>query len=558
MKRSVESYVAGIAGAAAILIAVFDLVGLLESERWKWLAEHIPVFTLLCIGMALALLFFFERDMEEIRDEFKKEKIERLSDARSLLNPNLDLVIGAHISGVIDGLTRALQGQTYTLNDLELFRSFYRRTLTAFKGASFYATSIPSQAFFWRHQATEAAMATFIKNGGTMTRIFFLESPDQLHSDEVRIILNKQVDMNVQVYVLPMNEVPDPLKKFFMVDSDSRIGWEPNRAPNNVITGITLTSDRDTLDGYKQSFRDLLELSGTKLYQPSDEAFDMNSRPSVDKPSIDALAFHKFEHQGWEVSTQAYAQYFGQLTNATTTYLLDEVNAGVGSRLIDLATGPGYVAAVAQKRGCEVVGVDFSESMVSLAKSVQSSAISFVVGDVQKLAQSDGSFDCAVMNFGILHLSEPNKAIAEAFRVLKPGGRFAFTVWARPDEAKGFSLVLRAIETFGIVDVPIPMGPPFFAFSDPVHAERILADNGFLHISSQQLPLVWTLDSPQDVFTAFYEGTARTGGLLRRQTSEALSAIKHAVTRNCAPYVNKGKTRIPMPAFVYSATKPGS
>jgi hypothetical protein len=48
-----------------------------------------------------------------------------------------------------------------------------------------------------------------------------------------------------------MSEVPDPLKKFFMVDSDSRIGWEPNRAPNNVITGITLTSDRDALDGYK-------------------------------------------------------------------------------------------------------------------------------------------------------------------------------------------------------------------------------------------------------------------------------------------------------------------
>jgi SAM-dependent methyltransferase len=299
-----------------------------------------------------------------------------------------------------------------------------------------------------------------------------------------------------------------------------------------------------------------MELSGTKPYVPSDEAFDMNRRLNTDKPSTDALAFHKFEHQGWEVSVQAYAQYFGQLTSATITYLLDAAAAGTGTRLLDLATGPGYVAASAQKRGCNVVAVDFSESMIALAKSTQSNSINFEVADVQNLPQADVSVDSAVMNFGILHLSEPERALAEVFRILKPGGKMAFTVWAQPEEAKGFSLILRAIETFGSAEVPIPAGPPFFGFSDPAHAERVLADLGFIHIASQKVPLVWVLDSPQDVFTAFYEGTARTGGLLRRQAPDALLAIKHAVANNCAPYVTKGKARIPMPALVYSASKP--
>jgi ubiquinone/menaquinone biosynthesis C-methylase UbiE len=272
--------------------------------------------------------------------------------------------------------------------------------------------------------------------------------------------------------------------------------------------------------------------------------------------SFDTQAFHEFEHQGWEDSAQAYSQHLSQLTSATIPSLLDAVDAGTATRLIDLATGPGYVAAAAQKRGCDVVAVDFSENMIELAKSMHGSSIVFEVGDVEKLPQADESFDAAVMNFGILHLSEPERALAEIFRILKTGGKMAFTVWHGPDEAVGFNLIRRAIETFGNSEVSIPDGPPFFGFSDGAYTERVLTDLGFTHIASQKLSLVWVLDSPQDVFTAIYEGAARTGGLLRRQDPRALAAIKHAVVENCAPYFSDGKARIPMPCVVYSAAKP--
>ena len=78
---------------------------------------------------------------------------------------------------------------------------------------------------------------------------------------------------------------------------------------------------------------------------------------------------------------------------------------GRGTRLLDLAIGPGYVAGSAFARGCSVVAVDFCESMIALAKGTQSKEIKFEIGDAQNLDHANASFDAAVMNFGILHLS---------------------------------------------------------------------------------------------------------------------------------------------------------
>src|ERR671933_523234 len=55
--------------------------------------------------------------------------------------------------------------------------------------------------------------------------------------------------------------------------------------------------------------------------------------------------FRDFEHAGWEGAAAAYAEYWGPLTRQAVEPLLDAVGAGPGVRLLDVATGPGYVAA---------------------------------------------------------------------------------------------------------------------------------------------------------------------------------------------------------------------
>src|SRR5215470_830381 len=180
--------------------------------------------------------------------------------------------------------------------------------------------------------------------------------------------------------------------------------------------------------------------------------------------TIEPENFREFEHAGWESVPRRYDQAWGGLTAQTIPALLDAVSAGTGVNLLDIASGPGYVAAAAAKLGAAVVGVDFSAAMVAEARR-KFSGVEFREGDAENLPFADGSFNAAVMNFGMLHLARPEQALREACRILRTGGRFGFTVWAKADETVGFGIVLGASRQYGNLDVPLPEGPPFFRFS---------------------------------------------------------------------------------------------
>jgi len=258
--------------------------------------------------------------------------------------------------------------------------------------------------------------------------------------------------------------------------------------------------------------------------------------------------FREFEHDGWEKLPKRYHDAFASLTTQAIEPLLDSVLARKGTRLLDVATGPGYVAAAAAARGADTVGLDFAAAMVAEARR-NYSKITFKEGDAEDLPFPDSSFDAVTMNFGLLHLGRPERALAEACRVLRSGGRFAFTVWAKPEEARGFGIVLGAIRKHGNVNAPIPAGPPFFRFSDPEESRRALLQAGFEQPQVKAVPQTWRLKSPDELWGFMLGSTVRTGALLRAQTPAALEAIRAEVT-------GLSRSDLPMPAVLAAATKP--
>jgi SAM-dependent methyltransferase len=272
-------------------------------------------------------------------------------------------------------------------------------------------------------------------------------------------------------------------------------------------------------------------------------------------PAPDPDAFRDFEHAGWMSNVSEYEAAFARVTSQAIGPLLDAVDLRHGARLLDVATGPGYVAAAAAARGARAVGIDFSAPMVARARTINPT-VEFLEGDAEAISFPDRSFDAVVMNFGMLHLARPERAMNQAARVLKPGGRFAFTVWTKPEEAVGFGIILKAINSHGSPQIQLPEGPPFFRFSDPAECDRTLREAGFLNVSVTSLPQIWRFNAPDELFDAIYNGGVRIKAILRAQPSEALEAIRTAAREAAKNFSRHGIIELPMPAILAAAVKP--
>ena len=280
----------------------------------------------------------------------------------------------------------------------------------------------------------------------------------------------------------------------------------------------------------------------------------MTQPPVEPQRGIDPDAFKRFEHAGWVEVADRYHDSFAGLTTQATEPLLDAAGVREGVRLLDVASGPGYIAAGAARRGARAVGVDFSAAMVAEARRLHPGA-EFREGDAEALPFGAEEFDAVTIGFGLLHFARPEQAIAEAHRVLRRGGRLAFTVWDAPQRARAFGLVREAIEAHGNLDVPLPPGPDFFRFSDATECRSALGQAGFREPRVETLPLRWRVESADALLSAFLEGGVRTRGLLRAQTPAALAAIQAALRESVRPYERDGALHLPAPCVLAAAEK---
>jgi hypothetical protein len=128
-------------------------------------------------------------------------------------------------------------------------------------------------------------------------------------------------------------------------------------------------------------------------------------------------------------------------------------------------------------------------------------------------------------------------------------------VWAGPEQALGFGMVLRAVEAFGHSDVGLPDGPAFFQFSDPAEASQTIERAGFHDIQINTIALEWRLASADGVFDALAQGGVRVAAILRAQTPDVRGRVRAAVSREVEAFARGGEFVVPMAAVLASATR---
>ena len=107
-------------------------------------------------------------------------------------------------------------------------------------------------------------------------------------------------------------------------------------------------------------------------------------------------------------------------------YFVNMLNIQKESRVLDLASGTGDIVKLLLQKTNNIVASDINNDMLEIAKhKINSNFVDFIIADATKLPFEDAKFDCITCTFGIRNFEEIQKAIYEASRVLKSGGKFA-------------------------------------------------------------------------------------------------------------------------------------
>ena len=277
----------------------------------------------------------------------------------------------------------------------------------------------------------------------------------------------------------------------------------------------------------------------------------------MDPPAVDPDAFDAFEAQGWEEKAGGYERFFPPITGRVVEPLLDAAGAGPGTRLLDLATGSGLVAARAAERDVAVVAVDGAEAMVATARRVHP-GLDVRRAEVTRLPFEDAAFDAVTGNFVLLHLGRPEAAVAEAARVLRPGGRLAFTVWDLPERARLLGVFLDAVAAARAKPPEdLPTGPDFFRFAHEEAFDALLAGAGLEDRSVRTIAFLQRFTSAEALWSGFLAGTVRTSALIERQPEETRERIRAAFDRLVAPMRRGDALEVPVSVKLGSGARRG-
>ena len=178
----------------------------------------------------------------------------------------------------------------------------------------------------------------------------------------------------------------------------------------------------------------------------------------------------------WDTFADDYNSGPGRTTPSLVEAMLQDLEPGttLGGAIIDLACGAGRTTELLAQRcapGSRVIGVDLSPVMIAAARAdCRNPDIDFAVASADALPLPDASFDLAFCNLGLMLFPSPEAALAEIYRVLRPGGSLRATVWGRSKHSTVMSLLPNVAEELGIPLQQAPRSNFFLGHPEPLRA----------------------------------------------------------------------------------------
>lgn len=272
---------------------------------------------------------------------------------------------------------------------------------------------------------------------------------------------------------------------------------------------------------------------------------------------MDARLQRRVQRYGWDLAAEAYARHWHGPLAGVQGELLALAAPAPGEAVLDVACGTGVVSVAAARAvgpACRVLGVDLADAMVRAsrqrAQELGLGHAAFERMDAEQLKLPDASFDLALCVLGLMYVPDPDAALRELQRVLRPGGRAALAVWGERARCGWAPL-------FGIVDAEVrsQVCPLFFGLGQGEALARRCASAGLqVTLQRRRSDVLDYADAAEACAAAF------AGGPVAMAWSRFDATVRERVQSRyidaIASYREGGGYRVPAEYLIVVAQRP--
>ena len=260
---------------------------------------------------------------------------------------------------------------------------------------------------------------------------------------------------------------------------------------------------------------------------------------------------------GWE----RWRAHIEEIIAPVRRWMLDGLAPRPGDTVLELAAGAGdtgFEAALLVGERGRLISTDFSPAMVDVARRRGAERglgnVDYRLMDAERIELDADSVDGVLCRFGYMLMPDPAAALAEARRVLRPGGRLALAVWGAPERNPWVTLGLGQLVERGHLPAPDPCAPSAFALASAQRTRELLEAAGFTSVRTEEIPVRFTFRD-LDEYNAF---TTDTGGpaapILQRLPHEERAALTAQLRVAFAHFEIDGHYELPGLALTATAS----
>ncbi|MBV9606205.1 MAG: methyltransferase domain-containing protein [Solirubrobacterales bacterium] len=266
----------------------------------------------------------------------------------------------------------------------------------------------------------------------------------------------------------------------------------------------------------------------------------------------------------WERAATGWGKHADRMRDfgmPVSAWMIENARLQPGHRVLELAAGPGdtgFLAAELVRPGGTLLSTDAADAMLAVARARAAALgidnVEFKRMELEWIDLETASVDAVLCKWGLMFSVDPEAALREARRVLRPGGRIAAAVWDEPAVNPWATIPTRALVDLGYAEPPDPDAPGMFILSAPGRLQELLESAGFVDVAVEAVPTSRSFAGVEEFVDETREVSSMLGELLDPLSHAQRAEVEAKVGELARPYAAAdGSLSLPGSSLVAAA-----